>query len=274
MLRHTLDRAEQLTGIERMLVVVASHHEPRVWDRLDACHEEAIIAQPCNRDTAPGIFLPLTYIATRDPEATVVILPSDHFVHPQETFLAAIHRAVQAVERHPEKLVLLGARPDTAEIEYGWIQPGSPVGSVEGHVIRQVAGFREKPGVTEARHLLRFGGLWNTMVIAVRLPTLWRLGRRCFPAMMKHFTDFAAVIGTDKEMRALDSLYETIPSVNFSTNVLQQALDSLAVMELQDVLWSDWGSERRIVETLERIGKTPLFQNVTMNSPTRTISTA
>lgn len=272
MLRHTLNRAEQLSDIERTRVVVARHHEPRLWDWLDDHHEAAIIAQPRNRDTAPGIFLPLTYIATRDPEATVVILPSDHFVHPQEAFVVAIRRAVQAVDCYPERLVLLGVRPDTAEIEYGWIQPGSSIGSVGGQLIHRVAGFREKPGVKEARHLLRSGGLWNTMVIAVRLPTLWKLGWRCFPEMMQHFEDFAAAIGADNEMRALDSLYETLPAVNFSTDLLQQVLDSLLVMELQDVLWSDWGCERRIVETLQRIGKTPLFRNVTMNSPTQIVS--
>lgn len=273
MLRHTLNRAEQLTSIERMRVVVARHHEPRLWDRLNDQHEAAIIAQPRNRDTAPGIFLPLTYIATRDPEATVVILPSDHFVHPQEAFLAAIRRAVQVVDYHPEKLILLGVRPDTAETEYGWIHPGSSIGSVGGQMIRRVAGFREKPGAAEARDLLRAGGLWNTMVMAVRLPTLWKLGWRCFPEMMQHFEDFAAAIGTDNELCALDSLYETLPPVNFSTNLLQQVLDSLVVMELQDVLWSDWGCERRIVETLERIGKTPLFRTAAMSSPTRTVST-
>ncbi len=90
--------------------------------------------------------------------------------------------------------------------------------------------------------------------------------------MMKHFEDFAPSVGTDKEVQALDSLYDVLPSANFSTHVLQQALDSLVVMELRDVLWSDWGSERRIVETLQRIGKTPLFLPTAINSPTQAVS--
>lgn len=270
MLRHTLDRAERLTGVDRTLVVVASHHEPQVWDRLAPHHEEAIIAQPRNRDTAAGIFLPLAHIGARDPEATVIILPSDHFVHPQEAFLTAIQRAVAVVQRQHDKLVLLGVRPDTAETEYGWIRPGSPVDSVEGQAIHQVAGFREKPDTREAQHLLRTGGLWNTMVIAVRWSTLWQLGWRCFPTLMAHFEEFRPHIGTDEEMRALDTLYDALPSVNFSTNLLQQALDSLVVMELRGVLWSDWGSERRIVETLQRIGKSPLFMTAAMNLRRRT----
>lgn len=259
MLRHTLDRAERITGVERTLVVVASHHEPQVWDRLAPRHEEAIIAQPRNRDTAAGVFLPLAHIGARDPEATVIILPSDHFVHPQEAFLTAIGRAVRAAQCQPDKLVLLGVRPDTAETEYGWIRPGHSVDRIEGEDVRQVAGFREKPDAQEAQYLLRTGGLWNTMVIAVRWSTIWQLGWRCFPTMMAHFEEFRPHIGTDDEMRALDTLYNALPSVNFSTKLLQQALDSLVVMELRGVLWSDWGSERRIVETLQRIGKSPLF---------------
>lgn len=265
MLRHTLDRAERLTGVERTLVVVASHHEPKVWDRLAPHHEEAIIAQPRNRDTAAGIFLPLAHIGARDPEATVIILPSDHFVHPQEAFLAAIQRTVQAVQNQPDKLVLLGVHPDTAETEYGWIQPGHVVGRIEGEEVRQVAGFREKPAAREAQHLLRTGGLWNTMVIAVRWSTIWQLGWRCFPTMMAHFEKFRPAIGTHDEARVLDKLYNALPALNFSTTLLQRALDSLVVMELRGVLWSDWGSERRIVETLQRIGRRPLFMTAAMN---------
>jgi hypothetical protein len=87
---------------------------------------------------------------------------------------------------------------------------------------------------------------------------------------MAHFEEFRPHIGTDEEMRALDTLYDALPSVNFSTNLLQQALDSLVVMELRGVLWSDWGSERRIVETLQRIGKSPLFMTTAKNPRRRT----
>lgn len=259
MLRHTLERAERLGGGERMVVVVAKHHEPHIWDRLDEHHLEAIIAQPGNRGTAAGIYLPLTYIGARDSGATVVILPSDHFVLPEEAFLAAIRRAVRAVRCLPGKVVLLGARPDTAETEYGWIEPGDCVGLIDGQAVRRVAGFREKPGAEDARRLLRGGGLWNTMVMAARWETLWELGWRRFPRMMGRFEEFAPQIGGEEEMEALGALYDGLLPLNFSREVLQQTVDSLAVMELEGVLWSDWGSERRIVETLERIGKSPLF---------------
>ena len=260
MLRHTLDRAERLAGSDRMLVVVAGHHEPHAWDRLADHHAQAIIAQPQNRDTAAGIFLPLTYIGAQDPEATVVILPSDHFVHPEVEFLTAVRRAVRAAQQLPDRLVLLGARPDHPEPEYGWIQPGNPVGQIEGHPVKAVAGFREKPRAQEAGRLLLAGGLWNTLVIAAQWRTLWRLGWRCFPTMMGRFEEFAGHIGTGKENAALKAIYDQLPSLNFSSGLLQRVPNAAVVMELPpSVVWSDWGNEARIVETLNRFGKTPLF---------------
>lgn len=270
MLRHTLDRAERLTGADRMLVVVANHHEPRAWDRLTDHHAQAIIAQPQNRDTAAGIFLPLTYIGVQDPEATVVILPSDHFVHPEDEFLSAVRRAVVAAQQLPDRLVLLGARPDNPETEYGWIQPGNQVGHIEGYSVRSVAGFREKPHAQEAQQLLQTGGLWNTLVIAAQWRTLWQLGWRCFPAMMERFEEFAGHVGTEKEPYALASVYDQLPLLNFSSGLLQRVPNATVVMELhQGMVWSDWGNEARIVETLNRIGKTPLFP---ISSPPRLIA--
>lgn len=270
MLRHTLDRAERLTGADRMLVVVANHHEPRAWDRLTDHHAQAIIAQPQNRDTAAGIFLPLTYIGVQDPEATVVILPSDHFVHPEDEFLTAVRRAVRAAQQLPDRLVLLGARPDHSEPEYGWIQPGNSVDQIEGHPVKAVAGFREKPRAPEADQLLLTGGLWNTFVIAAQWRTLWQLGWRCFPTLMRQFEEFAAHIGTEKEVAALKAIYDQLPSLNFSSGLLQRVPQATVVMELPpSMVWSDWGNEARIIETLNRFGKTPLFPSSPPPSLTR-----
>ena len=70
-----------------------------------------MILQPKNCDTLPGAFLPLTHVHARDPEATVVIYPSDHFIYPEEVFLEATARAVQVAEDLPAKLSDDDGRP-------------------------------------------------------------------------------------------------------------------------------------------------------------------
>lgn len=259
MLQHTLDRATCLSGTDRTLVVVAKHHAPGVWEHLPEHHWARTILQPSNRDTAPGIFLPLAHIHAWDPEAVAVILPSDHFVFPEPAFLTAVRRAIRAAHRLSDRIVLLGMRPDGPETEYGWIAPGATVAWLDGHAVREVTGFHEKPTLLTAQHLFATGGLWNTMVMTCRVQTLWQLGWRWLPGMMHAFDGLKCHLGTASESAALEEAYATLPSANFSSQLLEDAAGSAVVIEMRDVLWSDWGNERRIVETLRRIGKQPLF---------------
>lgn len=259
MLQHTLDRAACFSGTDRTLVVVARHHAPDVWEHLPEHHWEKTLLQPSNRDTAPGIFLPLAHIHARDPEAVALILPSDHFVFPEQGFLAAVGRTIRAAHRLTDRLVLLGTRPDGPETEYGWIAPGATVDWLDGHAVRKVVGFHEKPSLLTAQHLFTTGGLWNTMVMACRVRTLWQLGWRWLPEMMGAFDGLKRHLGTESEPEVLEGIYETLPSANFSSQLVQRAVASAVVIELRDVVWSDWGNEKRIVETLRRIGKRPSF---------------
>ena len=259
MLQHTLDRAVMLSGMDRTLVVIARQHAPDVWDHLESIHWEQTILQPRNCGTAPGIFLPLAHVYLKDPEAIILILPSDHFVFPEARFLTALHTVVATARRLPDKLVLLGAHADGPETEYGWIVPGPIVDRYEGGpAVRTVESFREKPNRPDAEALLAAGGLWNTMVMGARVKTLWELGQHV-PAMMTAFASLTHYLGSEQESQMLDSIYERMPDVNFSSHLVEKVPAASVVVELTDVVWSDWGNEERITETLRRIGKTPSF---------------
>lgn len=262
MLQHTLDRAVQLTGTERTLVVVAKQHAPAIWEHLPQAYWSQTILQPRNCGTAPGILLPLSHIRVKDPGAVVVILPSDHFVFPEAAFVTAVERVARAAHRLPDKLVLLGARAEGPETQYGWIQPGITVDRVEGHPVRTVTSFREKPDLLEAQRLLAAGGLWNTMVMAVRVNTLWDLASGCLPEMVSAFEGLAPHHGTWQQLQVLDRIYQSLPSADFSTHLVQRVPASAVVVELRDASWSDWGTAERIVDTLRRIGKRPWFAAV------------
>lgn len=263
MFQHTIDRADLIAPGSRRVAVIARAHHAEAQKQMKGREDGKLVLQPENRGTAAGVFLPLAYIRAADPDATVVIYPSDHFVSPQEDFAATVQNAVSAAELAPEKVILLGAVPAGAEQDYGWILPQRE-GSAPATGPQPVRCFLEKPDRDTARAAYEAGGLWNTFILAARAELLWKLGNALMPQITDRIARIQEAIGTSRELQAIDEEYEAMPVRNFSSHLLEQAPESLSVMQLGDVDWSDWGRPERIAETLRRIGKQPLFPEALM----------
>jgi mannose-1-phosphate guanylyltransferase len=259
MLQHTLARADALGPREHQLTVVARHHQREAQSQLADRPNGTIIFQPANCNTLAGVFLPLTYLYARDPEATVVIYPSDHFIYPEDRFVEMTAGAIQAAEDLPHRLILVGASAEGIELDYGWIQPGHDLWQSASFRVHAVYNFLEKPSLAGAAAIKADGWLWNTMVVTAKARTLWDLGRRHCPEMLRLFEILKGAIGTPQEDSVLDAIYEVMPVRNFSSDFLTTVTSHVAVMPMQGVLWSDWGRAERIAETLCRIGKQPNF---------------
>jgi len=245
------------------------------WSHLERQGQGRILFQPHNRDTGPGVFLPLTYVRAWNPDATVVLFPSDHFIFPEGRFLAQVKKAVQATDWLRDRLILLGLAPSTIEIEYGWIEPSEILGWCQGFQVRGVKSFLEKPDRVTALKAMARGALWNTMVLVAKVETLWQMGWSCFPEVMVRFEELAEAMGTSREGSTLQAMYHDMPRKNFSSDLLQRIPDRVGVVELHDIMWSDWGQPARIVETLRQIGKEPSFNrnHVVGSAPRLDLST-
>jgi mannose-1-phosphate guanylyltransferase len=262
MFQHTLDRADQIAAPEHKVMVIGRTHQREARAQFYPREAGKLIVQPANRDTAAGIYLALTYVRAQDPQATVALYPSDHFVYPEDRFIEVVRSATQAANQLKNSLFLLGVTPDGLEPEYGWIHPGPHLGWIGGHKVRATEAFLEKPSIEQCRTAMASGALWNTLVLAARVETLWEMGWQCFPEMMPLFERYGAAVGTQEEENVLEKIYEVMPARNFSSHLLERLPQRVAVMELSGVLWSDWGKPERIVETLQRIGKEPAFSEV------------
>jgi mannose-1-phosphate guanylyltransferase len=156
-------------------------------------------------------------------------------------------------------LLLLGARAESPEQEYGWIQPGRKLSGSCSFRIWSVQEFIEKPQPEMAQRAYEQGALWNTLILVGRLQTIWTLGRRVFPDLLSLFEQFQEVIGTTAESAMLEWIYQNMPVHNFSHDFLQKSSEHIAVIPLEGVYWSDWGNPERILHTIQWMGKTPAF---------------
>lgn len=243
MLQHTLARAARLTAPEHTVTVIAAGHEPWATPQL-AGHPGRTVRQAINRETGPGVYLPLAYVRARDPHAVVYLLPSDHYVRPTDRFVAAVRAAGDLAERHRDRIVLTGVVPEGPDPEYGYIEPGEPI-DPSGRA-RRVRRFVEKPGRDDATRAIARGALWSTMVIAATADALWEAGAACLPRVIELFTELVEAIDTPFERAALESIYFGMPVASFSRDVLARATDRCVVTPLHGVEWSDWGRADRI----------------------------
>jgi mannose-1-phosphate guanylyltransferase len=258
MIDHTLDRVAQWCPANRIVSVVAETHRRFLARRSRRRSDGRWVFQPANRDTAAGVLLGLSYVLERDPDATVGIFPSDHFIYPEWRFLHTIRLAATAAEA-TGRMVLLGAPASGAEPDYGWIMRGNPLTHVDGCPIFTVESFVEKPPPDHVRAAFRAGGLWNTLVMIGRAEAIWDAAAATMPELVARFASLRTAIGTSDERRVLEAIYRAMPAHNFSRAVLECLPGLIGVMELKEVTWSDWGRPERIAATLQALGKEPRF---------------
>src|SRR5207248_4243427 len=130
---------------------------------------------------------------------------------------------------------LLGAKPDGAEADYGWIQAGSQVpGSPDSF---RIQGFHEKPAPLVARFLFDQGALWNTFVMVGKVFAFLEMICSAMPGLLKLFQEFPAVQSPGEELHMTDALYAALPSIDFSRQVLSTETQRLIVHRLGLVTW-------------------------------------
>ena len=259
MLQHTVDRADALTSPDRRVIVTKEAHARRGWLQLRGRPSGRIVGQPSDRGTAPGIFLPLAYVRAKDPNAVMVVYPSDHFVYPEEHFVVSVSQAVAVAEQLPNQVILLGAPATRAEQDYGWIWPNRTLRREGGNYVMAVERFQEKPDPVVAQAALHAGALWNTLVFAAKAETLWKLGWLHMPEVMWRFEQIKDAIDLVVEKDLLASVYRTMPVRDFSHDLLRRTSNRIAVIEMTGVAWSDWGKPERIADSLRQLGIKPAF---------------
>jgi len=250
LLEETLRRAASVALPVHISLIVAAQHR-RWWSPTQlSLPASRVVVQPRNRGTANGILLQMLHVMRVDPDAQLVILPSDHFVADERILAQAIRSAQSNLLTTPDQIILLGMQPSFPDADLGYICPGAR----DGRGTFAIAGFVEKPCAERALQLIERGALWSAFIIAARCSTLLGLYERRFPQIVRAMCQ-ALGDKTNPTARVAE-LYEKLPTLDFSRDVLELAdLRQLRVLAVRGCGWSDLGTPERVGQTLARFSR-------------------
>jgi mannose-1-phosphate guanylyltransferase len=257
MLAHTFRRAETLIQRRRLFSVVSRSHfaYPEVWRELAERPGGRVVVQPANRETGPGLLLPLAHASRWYPDAIVVVFPSDHDLADDGIFMAHVDTACGLVERAPERMVVLGVEPTVPDSDYGYLLLGDADERLDTGGCYPVSAFIEKPDPSRAEALIRRGALWNTFVMVFRAAMMWDFVREASPALFGAFRRIQVAVGTREERAVTEDVYRRLDAVNFSRTLLPSlaagSRSTLVVLPVRGVRWSDCGVEPRLLTMLQ-----------------------
>lgn len=254
LLDQTRRRVALAVPAEQTLTIVTETHERFYKSLLKDVTKDRLLVQPENKGTAPAILFSLLRIAQLSPNATVAFFPSDHYFDDDAEFMSHIESALSAGQTDSNMIMLLGIKPDSPEVEYGWIEPETSLFGQLPRAISRVRRFWEKPAENVARSLMGQGSLWNSFVMVGRVEAFLKMTERALPELYEAFAATAPTFGTSLEEQTLNNLYSWIPSSNFSHEVLASRPQDLTVMQVGNVGWSDLGEPKRVFSALQRIG--------------------
>ncbi|NUM70321.1 MAG: hypothetical protein HUU43_05695 [Ignavibacteriaceae bacterium] len=252
MVRQTLDRAKKIISPGKIITVVNQAHDRFIQEEFTNDGYANLLYQPRPRETTAGILFPLFEIVNRSSGAIAVIFPSDHFIAEEEKFINHLKDAVKFCASHPDRIVLLGIRAHNREKGYGWIEKGDVITHSSDNAVYRVAHFWEKPQKKLLNKVYNDGCLWNTFIVIGSVRNLIHKIKMTVPEVFNPFNRYFESCQRGGPHSHLKDVFDSIPTMNFSESVLQQISEILAVFEIPDVYWSDWGDEHRIRKDVER----------------------
>lgn len=244
LLQMTYDRFRKILPPENIFIVTNEAYAELIEKDLPELNSDQILFEPMRRNTAPCIAFATYRINAINPNANIVVAPSDHLIMMEDKFLDVIQNAFNFVEKN-DMLLTLGIKPSRPEIGYGYIQ-FSEDEKVDG--ISRVKVFTEKPNLDLAKVFYESGEfLWNSGIFIWKTNVILNAFREYLPELTMLFDQGIAKFNTPQEQDFINEKFPSCPNISIDYGVMEKA-PNVCVMAA-DFGWSDlgtWGSLHEI----------------------------
>ncbi|MFT5465854.1 MAG: mannose-1-phosphate guanylyltransferase [Verrucomicrobiales bacterium] len=246
LIEKTISRLDGLIPRENILILTNA-------DQLDGLREivdlpaENILAEPAKRDTAPAVALGAGWVARRNPEATMAVLPADHLIQDTGSFHDVVGAAL-AVASKSTSLVTVGIKPTWPCPSYGYIERGQQAEISSALPVFEVEKFREKPDSEQAAEFLAKGNFsWNAGMFFWSIPTVVSELSQHAPEL----ANFVNSIQTSTNLEeTIEAEFQLLPKISIDFALMEKASSVLNIEATFD--WDDVGGWPSVAKYLNR----------------------
>lgn len=239
LLQMTFDRFKKIIPVENIFIVTNEDYRDLTMKELPELSSNQILLEPMRRNTAPCIAYASYHINALNPNANIVVAPSDHLILKEDEFTSIINGALNFVADN-EVLLTLGIRPSRPETGYGYIQ----VSEEKVNGMTKVKVFTEKPNLELAKLFYESGEfLWNSGMFIWNVKTILNAFHQYLPEITSRLDTGLSAFGTDNEKAFIDENFPFCPNISIDYGIMEKAAN--VCVQSADLGWSDlgtWGS--------------------------------
>ncbi len=247
LIQWTYERYLDFIPAENIYIVTSEEYVPIIEKQLPAVKAENVIAEPSRKNTATCIAYISFKLAQKDPQASLIVAPSDHIVMDNEAFKNVTLQALDFAN-HTKSFVTLGIKPAYPNTGYGYIQYET---LAVADNIYKVKTFTEKPNLELARTFLASGEfLWNAGIFMWRVKDILHAFEKYQPEMFELFAAEKEKLNTPEEKKAIDGIYPLCTNISIDYAIMEKAHNVYVIPS--SFGWSDLGTWNSAYDNLEK----------------------
>jgi len=247
LIQQTYDRFLKIVPKENIFILTNDNYIPLVKSQLPGIKDEQILGEPIMRNTAPCIAYGSHKIHKINPDASIVVAPSDHLILDSEEFIRCINISLEAATKN-DCLITLGIKPSRPDTGYGYIQYNTKTIQEDFFKVKT---FTEKPSYEIAKTFVQSGDfLWNAGIFVWSAENILKSFEKHLPEMNDIFKEGIGIYNTGKEKEFVQSAFTQCTNISIDYGIMEKA-DNVYVLP-SEFGWSDLGTWASVYELSEK----------------------
>lgn len=258
LIQKTFSRLSKLIPVENILILTNERYNDLVLEQLPMVKQEQVLLEPAMRNTAPCILYASLKIQKQNPDAVMVVAPSDHWIEDEDEFSRNLQQCFDFCQKE-NALMTLGIQPTFPNTGFGYIE----FDKSDTNPVKKVNQFREKPDYETAKAFLEAGNfLWNGGIFIWSVKSITEAFEKFQPQMNSLFQQGSESYNTTSEKQFIQQNYQNAENVSIDYAVMEKASNVYVLPATFD--WNDLGTWGSLHDKLDKDDNNNTVVNATV----------